>query len=179
MLPLGPYPPLSQLKNTWCKLTLASRERKGRKTGKGIGQREEQTREEEISRIAVRSEECLHFVPWSPLPHTALKTTATSPQAAISSGSPAAALQSHTDPLTFCTCATAWLTASFIYSPSLNACWSNVTQVAHICSCFEHERGISFCLRTLICNFASTTQSSQYMWTGKHSPKHRNQESYR
>ncbi len=108
------FPPsfsLSLLKNTWCKLTLASRESKGRKEkgkkGKGIGQSEEQTREEEISGIAVRSEECLHFVPWSPLPHAALKTTATSPQAAISSGSPVAALQSHTDPLTSCTHATA------------------------------------------------------------------------
>lgn len=81
--------------------------RKEGKKGKGIGQREEQTREEEISGIAVRSEECLHFVARSPLHDTALKTTATAPQAAISNGSPAAALQSHTDPLTFCTCATA------------------------------------------------------------------------
>ena len=107
------FPPLSLLKNTWCKLTLANRESKKEEgkdgdKGKGIGQREEQTQEEEISGIAVRSQECLHFVPRSPLPHTALKTTATSPQAAISSGSPAAAArQSHTDPLTFCTCATA------------------------------------------------------------------------
>lgn len=84
------------------------REEGKREEGQGHrSEREEQAREEEISGIAVRSEECLHFVPWNPLPHTAFKTTATSPQAAISSGSPAAAQQPHTYPLTFCTCATA------------------------------------------------------------------------
>lgn len=105
---------------------------------------------------------------------TALKTTATSPQAAISSSSPAAALQSHTDPLTFCTCAIAWLTASFIYSPSLNACWFNATQLAHICSCFDHERGISLCLRALICNCSKHNRPVS-MWTRKPSLKPRNQ----
>lgn len=38
------------------------KKKKGRKERAGEGQRE-QTREEEISGIAVRSEECLHFVP--------------------------------------------------------------------------------------------------------------------
>lgn len=54
----------SPLKNTWCKLSLASRESKRKKRKEeGIGQREEQKREKEISRIAVRSEECLHSLP--------------------------------------------------------------------------------------------------------------------
>lgn len=64
-----PHPPprplsLSLLKNTWCKLTLCQQvtAKEGRKERVGEGQRE-QTREEEISGIAVRSEECLHFVP--------------------------------------------------------------------------------------------------------------------
>lgn len=86
MLPPGPYfLPFSfsvkehMVQINSCHQSERERAKEGRKKGKGISQGEEQTREEEISGIAVRSEECLHFVPRSPLPHTAFKTTA-SPQ---------------------------------------------------------------------------------------------------
>lgn len=90
---LPPPPPFSLLKDTWCKLTRTSRETKGRKERekKVMGQREEQTRQEDISDIAVRSEECRHFVPWSALPHIAIKTT----QHHHRLPSPAASLQQH------------------------------------------------------------------------------------
>lgn len=100
---------LCPLKNTWCKLTLAgggSKGRKGRgKKGKDIGQRENRSQEEYISGIAVRSLECLHFAPCSLLPHAALKTTATSPQAVVSSsaaGSSAAISHIASDILYMC-----------------------------------------------------------------------------
>lgn len=41
-------------------------QRRQREEGKRGRRAREQTREEEISGIAVRSEECLHFVPWKP-----------------------------------------------------------------------------------------------------------------
>lgn len=64
------------------------RERRQREEGKRRRRARVQTWKKEISGIAVRSEECLHFVPCNPQPYTVLKTTATSPQAAISGSSP-------------------------------------------------------------------------------------------
>lgn len=153
----------SPLKNTWCKLSLASRESKRKERKKGIGQREEQKREKEISGIAVRSEECLRSLPWTLCCTQPFKTTATSPQAAIYSGSPTAPLQSYTDPLTFCTCVAVWLTANPIYPPSLNACWSNARQLACLCSRFDHEKGIFWCVTNAHILFLRTKSSRIYV----------------
>lgn len=76
---------------------------------------------------------------------------------AISSSSPAAAaLQSHTEPLTFCTCAAAGLTASSI-SPRISpsACWSSAMQLARMCSALWSGKGSTInwgaLVRRLLC----------------------------
>lgn len=139
----GPVFPssLSPLENTWCKLTLASRESGGKERGEeGHRSKRGADRRRGNFRDCCEVWGMSAFCTLNPLPHTAFKTTATSPQAAIHSSSPAAALQSYPDPLTFCTCVAAWLPAHPIYPPSLNACWSNARQPRHMCSCFDHEK---------------------------------------
>lgn len=117
----GPIPPpQSLLKNTWCKLTLASRESRGRKEKRAKASVRDRGRHEKrkfqglpwgLRNVAFRS---LDLARLTKLLKTKQKKTVTSPQAVISSSSPAAPQRSHTDLLTLCTCATAWMTANSV-----------------------------------------------------------------
>lgn len=92
-----------------------------------------------------------------------------------SRAAPLQQLCSLTDPLTFSTYVTAWLTANFICPPSLSTCWCNAKQLAHICSRFDRERGISVFKRAHVPFLSSNAAQSVYVNKKSLSSKPRNQ----
>lgn len=140
----GPILPLlsfSVLKNTWCKLTLASRNSKRRKER---GEEEQGSRHERRKfqglLWGLRNVYTLYHRTCS-LTKSLKKKKSTSPQASFSRGSPAAALLSYTDPLTFVHVLQLdlLLTLSVLH---LCACWFNAKQLAHTCLPSDQESGI-------------------------------------